>query len=209
MRVRGANLLHAALILVLAAAVGSCGTSVAVEGTLPAPLIEPIDLAMGVHFTEEFREFVHEERVRERGDYRIDLGQQNYNFFQRLFASMFASTREVPAPPLSDEDRQGLDGVIVLTIEKFGFLPPHVSGLQFFSASIEYRMSVYDPDGVPLATWKVVGYGKSPSEGFRESAALGEATMLAIRDAGARIALETKSQPELKAWLERIDKAAD
>jgi len=197
-----ANFIRVALCaLVLATLLTSCGTSVSVRGSLPTPIVAPIELAVGLHFPDEFKGFVHEERIREQGKYKVDLGEQNYSFFSGLFESMFREVREVPAPPLADDLREGLAGVIVPTIETYGFLAPQLSGLEFFSASIEYRISIYDGDGVPLANWRVVGYGKSPSTGFSESAALGDATMLAIRDAGARIALEMAEQPEISKWI--------
>lgn len=181
--------------------IAGCVTSVSVKGTLPTPLVRKIPLRMGVHYSNEFKEFLHEEKVHERGTYKIDIGEQNYNFFQRLFEAMFMEIREVPVPPLSEEDAKGLAGVIVPKIEKYGFLSPHISGLKFYSASIHYHMAIYDMEGVPLAEWDVVGYGKSPSSAFGEGEALGEATMLAIRDGVARIAMETIQQPGVSEWL--------
>lgn len=189
------------LVLFSVGLVAGCGTTVSVTGTLPTPLVRKIPLHVGVHYTNEFKQFLHEEKVHERGTYKIDIGEQNYNFFQRLFEAMFMEIREVPAPPLSEEDGKGLAGVIVPKIEKYGFLSPHISGLKFYSASIHYHMTIYDLEGVPLAEWDVVGYGKSPSSSFGEGQALGEATMLAIRDGGARIAMETIQQPGVSDWL--------
>jgi hypothetical protein len=181
--------------------IAGCSTSVSVQGTLPTPLVTPIPLRVGVHYTSEFKQFLHEEKVQERGTYKVDIGQQNYSFFQRLFEAMFVETREVSAPPLSAEEGEGLAGVIVPEIEKYGFLSPHISGLIFYSASIHYHLTIYDLEGVPLAEWDVVGYGKSPSSSFGEGQALGEATMLAIRDGGARIAMETVHQPGVSKWI--------
>ena len=194
------KLIPLSVIAVLGLTAG-CGTSVSVKGTLPTPLVTKIPIQVGVHYTDEFKEFLHEERVQERGTYRIDIGQQNYNFFQRLFQAMFVEVREVSAPPLSAEEGKGLAGVIVPKIEKYGFLSPHISGLKFYSASIHYHMAIYDLEGVPLAEWDVVGYGKSPTSSFGQGEALGEATMLAIRDGGARIALESVDQPGVSDWL--------
>ncbi len=87
--------------------IAGCGTSVAVKGTLPTPVVRQIPLHVGVLYTSEFKEFLHTERVRERGTYKIDIGQQNYSFFQRLFEAMFVESREVSAPPLSTKDRKG------------------------------------------------------------------------------------------------------
>ncbi|MDP6264744.1 MAG: hypothetical protein QGG98_05760 [Pseudomonadales bacterium] len=198
---RTSKMLLSLLAALSVSLIAGCGTSVAVKGTLPTPVVRQIPLHVGVLYTSEFKEFLHTERVRERGTYKIDIGQQNYSFFQRLFEAMFVESREVSAPPLSSKDSKGLAGIIVPKITKYGFLSPHISGLKFYSASIQYHMTIYDMDGVPLAEWDVVGYGKTPSSSFGEGEALGEATMLAIRDGGARIAMETVEQPGVRKWL--------
>lgn len=198
---RTATTIMPLLALCILGLITACGTSVSVKGTLPTPLVKKIPLRVGVHYTDEFKHFLHEERVDQRGTYKIDIGQQNYSFFQRLFEAMFLETTEVSAPPLSAEEGEGLAAVIIPKIEKYGFLSPHISGLKFYSASIHYHMAIYDLDGVPLAEWDVVGYGKSPTRSFGEGEALGEATMLAIRDGGARIAMEAIDQPSVSKWL--------
>ncbi|MGI9322210.1 MAG: hypothetical protein ACR2PJ_01380 [Pseudomonadales bacterium] len=204
----GAALLRGCMIFCMgccmAGYMSGCTTNVVVEGSLPTPLVEQIPVRIGVHYTEDFRNFSHEEKLDEAGTWNIALGSQNLSFFQTLFAKLFVSVREVGELPLSAEEMAGLDGILVPTIAKYGFLPPAVSGLKFYSASIEYHVALYDVANAKVGEWMIVGYGKSEGGMFTGDDAMNEATMLAIRDGGARIAIELINQPGVQKWIKRL-----
>jgi hypothetical protein len=162
---------------------------------------------MGVYYSDEFQRFKHEEVFRDSGGWRIDLGKQNLRFFQNLTNSLFAGIQEVHQPPLTTEEMRNLDGVFIPSIEKYGFLTPSISGLKFYSASIEYRVAMYDKVGTKIGDWNIVGYGKGEGGIFSSDDAINEATVLAIRDGGARIAIELIDQPAVQAWLQSIHKS--
>ena len=200
----------------------SCTTSVVVEGTVPTPLVSVIPAQVGVYYSDGFRNFMHEEVIRDSGSWRIDLGKQNLRFFQNLTKSLFAGVQEVHQPALTTEESlklddvfvlseevRGLDGVFIPTIEEYGFLTPSISGLKFYSASIEYRVSMFDKVGTKISDWNIVGYGKSEGGIFSSDDAINEATVLAIRDAGARIAIELIEQPAVRDWLQSIDESIE
>ena len=179
-----------------------CTTNVTVEGSVPTPLVKKIPASVGVYYADSFKSFQHEESIEQRGTWKVDLGDQNLSFFRNLFQAMFTSVKEVgEEPPLAKGQMNKLDGVIVPRIVKYGFLTPDISGLNFYSASIEYQITVYDHSGKRISTWNVVGYGKSEAGMFGRDDALGDATMQAIRDGGARIAIELADQPGVKQWL--------
>jgi hypothetical protein len=67
-------------------------------------------------------------------------------------------------------------------------------------------MSLYNNQNEKLGEWTIVGYGKSERTLFGTTESLGEATVLAIRDGGARIAIEMTSQPVVQSWLEDVSK---
>ena len=123
--------------------------------------------------------------------------------------SLFAGIEEVHEPPLTPEEMRNLDGVLIPSIEKYGFLTPSISGLKFYSASIEYRVAMYDKIGAKIGDWNIVGYGKSEGGLFSSDDAINEATVLAIRDGGARIAIELIDQPAVRAWLQSIDESIE
>jgi hypothetical protein len=191
------------LVILLLAVSSGCTTSVTVEGTVPTPLVAKIPLDVGVHFPEDFKSFRHEEVIEQAGTFKINLGEQNLTFFRNLMAAMFDRAMEVNEPPLSDSDAAGLDGVIVPEILKYGFLTPGISGLNFYSASIHYRVTLYSNGGDKIADWTLIGYGKAEGGAFGGGDALSEATLLAIRDGGARIAIEFLNQPGVEDWIKR------
>jgi hypothetical protein len=195
-----------AVCLVLSA----CNTSVTVEGSLPTPLVRKLPLNMGIYYPPAFRDFTHQEKIYEQGTWTIDMGTQNMEFFRGMFAAMFSQIVEIQELhiPTGDEVGAGhvlvpenLDGIIVPEIAKYGFLTPQISGLKFFSASIHYRINIYDKAGNLAVNWVVVGYGKSPTSMFGDGDALKDATILAIRDGGARIAIGTFQHPAVIKWL--------
>lgn len=183
----------------------ACTTSVVVEGTVPTPLVNKIPAKIGVYYSQEFRDYRYFEEIRDSGSWSIDLGAQNLSFFRNLSSSLFESVVEVAEPPLTKAEMHKLDGLVVPEIAKFGFLTPSISGLKFYSASIEYRIRLYDKLGQKVGDWNIVGYGKSEGGMFSADEAINEATVLAIRDGGARIAIELIDQPAVQAWLQSLD----
>ena len=65
------------------------GASITVDVTVPSPLVEPIDAAMGVYFDEALVNYVHEEELADGGSYRIDIGASQAPVFARVFDAMF------------------------------------------------------------------------------------------------------------------------
>lgn len=169
---------------------------------MPTPLVARIPANVGVYFSPEFKSFRHEENIDQRGTFKVDLGDQNLTFFRNLMKAMFDQVVEVSEPPLPAADMAQLDGVLVPEIVKYGFLTPGISGLNFYSASIHYKLSLYDKAGNLVGDWTLVGYGKAEGGAFSGDDALGEATLLAIRDGGARIAIDLPQEPKIVAWIQ-------
>ena len=182
----------------------ACTINVRVEGTVPTPLVNKIPARVGVYYSDEFRQFHHKESIEGSGDWDIDLGAQNLTFFHNVINALFLSATEVGEPPLSREAMSDLDGIIVPGIEKYGFLTPKISGLKFYSVSIEYRIVMYDKAGEQIGDWKIIGYGKSEGGMFSADDALNKATVLAIRDGGARLAIDLIDRPWVKDWLKKL-----
>ena len=190
--------------MVLGWTLSGCTTSVVVEGSVPTPLVAKIPARVGVYYSDEFRNYRYQEAIRDSGTWNIDLGSQNLTFFDNLLETLFESVAEIPEPPLTREEMASLDGVFIPRIEKYGFLTPGISGLKFYSASIEYRIALYDKAGQKVGDWNIIGYGKSEGGMFTADEAINEATVLAIRDGGARIAIELIDQPSVRAWIDTL-----
>lgn len=194
-------------LLALLAGLAGCTSSVEVRGSLPSPLVAKIPARVGIHYPDEFRNYRHEEDIEGAGSWGVEIGTQNHAFFSNLFAALFREARELSEASLATEEAAGLDGLLIPYIEKYGFLIPSLSGLNFISASIDYRLALYDRAGEKVAEWRFVGYGKQQGGNFRAEDALNDATRLAIRDGGARIAIDFAQQPAVQKWLAQM--AAD
>jgi hypothetical protein len=185
----------------------SCTTSVVVKGSIPTPLVDKIPARVGIYFPDEFKNYLYQESLAESGSWKIDLGEQNLKFFRNLSKAMFESVVEVHEPPLTLEEMADLDAVLVPNIAKYGFLTPSISGLKFYSASIEYHISMFDKQGEKIGDWNIIGYGKSEGGMFTADDALNESTVLAIRDGGARIAIELIQQSAVQNWIKSLNNA--
>lgn len=204
MRFESLFLKRAALVLAMALLLPSCTTSVVVEGTVPTPLVSEIPARIGVYYSDDFKKYRHEETMRDAGSWNIDLGRQNMIFFRNLMDSLFEHVVEIDEPPVSAQSMLDLDGILIPEVEKYGFLTPGISGLKFYSASIEYRIVMFDKSGDKIGDWNIVGYGKGEGGMFSADEAINESTVLAIRDAGARIAIELIDLPAVQQWIESI-----
>jgi hypothetical protein len=161
-----------------------CGGNVKLKApTIPEPLLEQIEMSVGVRMPENFEHFVHEEEVYGQQSWSIDLGRSNAALFEQLFAFMFS--RVVILGPDDDPQLLPIDALIEPSIDAFEFSTPEQSNTEAFAVWIRYRLKVYDTDGKLVSNWPVAAYGKSQTTTLGNSDALQRAAILAMRDAAA------------------------
>jgi len=186
------------LLIVIA---GACARFVPVHGTTPVPLVEALPISVGIYYDEAFLNASHRaERHRER-PWIVQFGKANAELFDDVFGIMFERSGRIEEMPAEGRRAAGLDAILEPRIEEYALLTPDDSGLNYFAASIKYRIYLHAPDGTLIESWPVTAYGKSPVRMFREKQALRKASMLAIRDAAASLALEFAGQQRVQAWL--------
>ena len=93
----------------VAAAVVGCqgGASVTVDISVPRPLVQPLDVHMGVYFDDQLKSYVHEEELEDYGDYRIDIGASQVPVFAQVFDAMFDRVVPVVQETTADGEREG------------------------------------------------------------------------------------------------------
>jgi hypothetical protein len=198
-------MLAGALVVWVSLLMAACSTSVKVTGDVPTLLVPALSRHVTYVEPTDLVAYVHEEKLPRGGEWSIALGQMNQVFFRQLMASMFTTvTRIETVEPgvLPADEGEDHDGMIRIDLVEYGFLTPELSGLNFYSASAKYRVELADATSQSLGVWEVVGYGKAEAGAFQAGEAVNAATVMAIRDAGARIALELPDQPFFSAWLE-------
>lgn len=200
-----------ALTCLLSLALAGCGTTaVQVQGgSFPAPLVPPMPLHIGVHYSEEFRAFRLEESVPQRGDWSIDIGAAQVRMLQAVLPGMFEHVVELESIE-SDQIPNGVHGILVPAVKEMQFAIPFQTRSNFFEVWIRYEMTLLEPTGEEIARWPVTAYGKTRSAMLESSeAAVREAAINALRDAGAFLAIGFPEQQELRPWLDRQLAAVD
>jgi hypothetical protein len=179
---------------------GCTTTAVEVQGEFPTgAVVEKLPLSMGVLFTEEFRAYTLAEPIPTRGDWTIDIGSAQVAMFQSVLPAMFERVEEVD----SVEAAEGLDAVLVPRVEEMQFAIPFQTKSNFFEVWIRYQLTLHDPaTDTVIAAWPLTAYGRT-RDAMLEGAepAIRQAAIMALRDAGAFLAIDFRKTRELEPWL--------
>ena len=151
----------------------------------------------------EFRTAVHTEE-RDGAKYEVVLGKAQSEGFERLMGAMFTRTVPVTATDAGGRTDPQVRGVLEPVLEDYSFVTPRDAGARIFAVSIEfYRINGYDPAGKMFESWTFTGYGSvaAPTLPGPSAEPLQEATTLAMRDAGAKLAAEFKDEAIARGLL--------
>ena len=165
---------------------GGCAkVAVRPEGDLPKPLIVQTPAKVGVVVTPEAGNYTHKES-RASVDYEAQLGPSHKHLIEEIFKAEFADAKvfdTVDAARLEP----GLLAIFEPRIEQFSFASARETGGQYCAVTIRYQISIYAPDGSPVDTLTLTGYGSGPAPKIGNGAEeLGIATFAAMRDAAAK-----------------------
>ena len=98
----------------------------------------------------------------------------------------------------------GTDLVIIPSVQEVQLSTPNQSYLNVYEVWIKYRLDIETADGVPIDSWFLPAYGKTPdSVMLSRSRAIEGATVVALRDAGAKLLLDFYRIPALHVWIEQ------
>jgi pyruvate/2-oxoglutarate dehydrogenase complex dihydrolipoamide acyltransferase (E2) component len=159
-----------------------------------------VPVTVALHVPKEFAAYVHKEE-RWSTDWNIDLGKAQAEGITRLMTAMFDHVVVVESVNAGAAAGGEVKAILEPSVEEYAFVTPRDAGSPFFAVSIKYRVNVYSPDGRLADSWGFTGYGTSPSQGLSSSAPLAAATALALRDAGAKLAVEFREQAIVRGLL--------
>lgn len=180
------------------------GASVALEGDFPTPLVAPMPVDIGLVLEAPLVEFVYEEEIETFGLWRVDAGAMQPKLFRAVVGAMFQRMVEFDSATAAT----GVAGVIVPEIADFQISIPARTRSDFYEVWIKYVIRLYDADGSLVVEWPLTAYGKASREDYgmlqdSDKPGMEDATMTALRDAGAFLALRFAEVPEVKTWLAR------
>lgn len=184
------------------AVLAGCGPVRLVANTnIPTPLVVKMPIAVALFIPKEFSTYVHNEE-RWSTDWRVELGKAQSEGITRLMSAMFE--RVIPVDSVSAGQAHadgGVRAILEPSVEEFAFVTPRDAGSPFFAVSIKYRVNIYLPNGKLADSWGFTGYGTAPAQGLSSAPPLQAATALAMRDAGAKLAVEFREQATVRGLL--------
>lgn len=186
-------------------ALAGCGTTqFETESVIPPPLVVRIPVVIGVHVAPGFRAAVHREK-RDGAEYEIAIGKAQSDGFDRLMQAMFERVVPVPAIEAGAVTDPEVRGVFEPVLEDFSFVTPRDTGTSLYAVSIKYRINAYTPAGKAVDSWTFTGYGAQAGSSMpgQGKVALQQAASLAMRDAGAKIAVEFREQAIVRGLIDQ------
>lgn len=182
---------------------GCVTTQFEAQPVIPEPLVTRIPVVVGVHVPTEFREAVHREK-RDGSEFAISVGKAQADGFMRLMTAMFTRVVPVAAVDAGAATDPEIRGVLEPVLEEFSFVTPRETGTPLYAVSLKYRINAYTPAGVPVDSWMFTGYGAQSSSQVpgQGRAALQQATGIAMRDAGAKLAVEFREQAIVRGLID-------
>jgi hypothetical protein len=189
------------MLLVL---ITGCNRSLAlkVESDVPMPLVSKIPITMGVYYDDAFRNYTYREDTPDRKNWVIESGASQVALFNQVLPSMFREVRQLETPPAAGSSANGAKAVLAPVIEEMQFSLPQETRLDMYEVWIKYRIRLLEADGDVITEWPLTAYGKTETEFMKNrEQGLNGAMELALRDAGAKLALGFPEAVEVKEWL--------
>lgn len=193
--------LTAAGLCALAIALGGC-SAVRVEpvAVIPTALVEPVPATIAIHYPAEFRDYVHKEK-RYGTDYEVNLGPVHVSELGRLLRAMFTSVVEVDDPQRVSQLQPPVRLVLEPHFEDYSFLTPRDMAGDIYAVTIRYRLNVYEPGGERVDGYVFTGFGRVQAGALSGTAPLLAATQRAMREAGAKLAVELPDEETIRVLL--------
>ncbi len=188
---------------VLSLTVG-CSGSVTVEETFPLPVVEPLPLRVALYYPPALTEFVYSEKISGDREWTVQLGTANARMFNAVFSGLFPVTQRVSGIDTAPQEMPGLDAVLVPAVDAFEFSSPSQSATDQYAVWIRYNLDVYDGEGQLVVRWPVSAYGQSGTSGLSGEESMERATVLALRDAAAAIAVGFANQRAIREKLLKV-----
>lgn len=175
-------------------------TKLETRAQLPPPLIEQLPVRVGIYYSKEFREYVHKE-TRGKIDYEVNLGPAHVTNLDWLLQAMFRELVPVDDPTRVAGITPPLAFVLEPKFEEYSFLTPRDVAGEAFIVTIRYLLTLYDGSGARVDSFTFTGYGRERAHTLASKEPLAVATQRAMRDAGAKVAVELTDQDSVRLLL--------
>jgi|TARA_B110000967_G_scaffold47354_1_gene47872 hypothetical protein len=186
-------------ILLAVLFISGCSTSaqVQIDSAFPTVVSKPKAVKAAIVFTDEFKTYV----ATPNRTTSIDLGSAQTELLSNAFAGLFRDVEFV-----STAADVTLENALVITpsVQEVQVSTPSDTYLNVYEVWIKYSLDIQTAGGDPVDSWFMPAYGKTPdSFMLSKTNAIEEATVIALRDAGAKLMLDFYRIPSVYNWLVR------
>ena len=186
-------------ILLAVLFISGCSTSaqVQIDSAFPTVVSKPKAVKAAIVFTDEFKTYV----ATPSRTTSIDLGSAQTELLSNAFAGLFRDVEFV-----STAADVTLENALVITpsVQEVQVSTPSDTYLNVYEVWIKYSLDIQTAGGDPVDSWFMPAYGKTPdSFMLSKTNAIEEATVIALRDAGAKLMLDFYRIPSVYNWLVR------
>jgi hypothetical protein len=189
----------AGLLLAAATVLAACTSNVrvGVDHQFPEVVAQPRDLTAALVMGPAFSGYVAQPNDKTR----IQFGPAQTDLMNKAFNGLFAEVKVVSS---KEQAGPGTDLVIIPSVREVQLSTPSDSYLNVYEVWIKYNLDIETADGVPIDSWFLPAYGKTPySYMLSRSTAIEEATIIALRDAGAKLMLDFFRIPAINGWMQQ------
>jgi len=183
------------LMLILMLCGCSSSTSIQIDAEFPNVLATPKPISATIIFDDNFSNY----RSQPVKNIDLDIGTAQQQLFKNVFQGLFRQV-EFTAPSAPEEQQNSL--IIKPSVREVQISTPSDNYLNVFEVWIKYNLAITTADGETLTNWYMPAYGKTPDSFTKsKSVAIENATINAIRDAGAKIMLDFYRIPAVHDWV--------
>lgn len=181
-----------------------CSSSASVQLTneFPQVLAKPKALSAAVVFEPSFATYVAKPNAKTV----IDIGAAQVRLLRNAFAGLFSTLEFVASREEITADNAM---VIIPSVREVQVSTPSDNYLNVFEVWIKYNLDLETTEGESIDSWFMPAYGKTPDAFMAsKSAAIEEAAIIALRDAGAKLMLDFYRIPAVNNWAAEEQKRA-
>lgn len=191
-----------ALVLIGAVLVTACGGTVQVKivQQFPEVVSEPRDIKAAIVFDQTFSTYI----ARPTENISIDIGSAQVALLTNAFRGLFQQVQTVTS---RDQLNPDTELVIIPSVLQVQVSTPSDFYLNVYEVWIKYNLDLETAEGEPIDSWFMPAYGKTPGSMLASKTnAIEEATIVALRDAGAKLLLDFFRIPSVYGWMDQQKK---
>lgn len=202
MQITRIEIITALLALLLITGCSSSARVEIVERQFPTVVTKPRPVSASIIFDSQFRDFV----AAPSKNTSIEIGSAQTTMLGNAFRGLF-NTVEV----VSSREEISLNNALVITpsVQEVQVSTPSDTYLNVYEVWIKYNLDIQTSEGEQIDSWFMPAYGKTPdSFMLSKTNAIEEATVIALRDAGAKLLLDFYRIPSVYSWIVQNRKGA-